>query len=355
MSGILLEDALRFRAQQVWPEPDHGLLASDLPDAPPTPVLPGTLGDALVRAAEAKNCSLDYVLGATLVAGASLIGNSRWASVWPGDPDWVEATVLRGLLVGSPSTSKSPAADVVMDPLGRMERDLADGHDQIQNDHEQKKELARMKAEEWRDATWEASKKGLPVPPRPIEALEPDAPQRKRLVVSDTTIEGCTLVVAGNPKGVLVFNDEATAQFANYERRGGNDRFYWLQSYGGRPYSQDRVKNLKPIKIDHLSISILGTVQPDPFRKYVLESTDDGLSSRFLYFFPSSHPPFRRPRGRFDAGLIERIFRKLHSLEMRRRDDGRLEPVVIPFSEDAATTLRLGVWISLRGPNATKA
>lgn len=335
MTAIPLDDALRHRAVQVWPEADYSLLANEIPDAPEMPALPGKWGDFIVQAAEAKVCAPDFVLGAVLSSAAALIGNARHAQPWP---SWTEPPILWSLLVGPPSTSKSPAADTVRDVMATIESELAEQFTGTVNDYEHGREVAKIKADAWRDDAREAEKAGRPVPPRPMEANEPEMPQRPRLVITDVSIERCAALVAGNPKGVMLFRDEASAWLANFERRGGSDRPFWLEAFGARPYVVDRQKSPDPIKIDHLSISILATIQPDPLRDLVLDASDDGLSSRFLYFFPSVYPTFRRPRRPADFGFADRALRRLHALQMVASEDGRQVPGIVSFNDEAATT-----------------
>ena len=54
-----------------------------------------------------------------------------------------------------------------------------------------------------------------------------------------------------------------------------------------------------PVEIRHLSIGVIGSIQPDPLRRF-LTNADDGLAHRFLWVWPERTTTFRIPR-RSDA------------------------------------------------------
>lgn len=104
-----------------WPDPDWSVAITTRRDPPtfPTEMFPPDLAQWLTLAAGAKGAPLDYVAGSLLSAASSLIGNSRWVTPWP---MWAEPPVLWLMLIGAPSTNKSPAMDAVLDPLRAVER-----------------------------------------------------------------------------------------------------------------------------------------------------------------------------------------------------------------------------------------
>ncbi len=50
-----------------------------------------------------------------------------------------------------------------------------------------------------------------------------------------------------------------------------------------------------PVEIPHLSIGVIGSVQPGPLRDF-LTKTDDGLAHRFLWMWPDPTTTFKIPR-----------------------------------------------------------
>lgn len=106
-----------------WGEPDMTLLHPVRAEPPPFPtsIFPHALVDWIKCAAETKGAPFDYVAVSLIGAVSSLIGNARWASAWPG---WHEPPAIWPMLVGTPSSSKSPGMDAVLEPLGELEREL---------------------------------------------------------------------------------------------------------------------------------------------------------------------------------------------------------------------------------------
>jgi len=64
-------------------------------------------------------------------------------------------------------------------------------------------------------------------------------------------------------------------------RGAAADRGFWLQAYNGGAYSYDRVVRGSGF-IEHLSVSVLGGIQPEPMRKLVEDAVDDGLIQRLI-------------------------------------------------------------------------
>lgn len=139
----------------------------------------------------------------------------------------------------------------------------------------------------------------------PKEAQIPETPVQPVLHVVDATIEALITTSAGSPRGLLQFSDELAGWFGGFDRYRSKgvsaDRPFWLKAFDGDPYSVMRkggdLKNgvRAPVEIRHLSIGVIGSVQPDPLRRF-LTNTDDGLAHRFLWMWPERTTTFRIPR-----------------------------------------------------------
>lgn len=106
-----------------WPAPDGRLLRPqrNSPPALPSNLLSPAWQTWVETSAQAKGAPTDYVVGTLFSVASSLIGNSRSSSPWDG---WTEPPVLWTLIIGSPSTNKSPAMDAVLEPLRELERQV---------------------------------------------------------------------------------------------------------------------------------------------------------------------------------------------------------------------------------------
>jgi len=70
-------------------------------------------------------------------------------------------------------------------------------------------------------------------------------------------------ILAGNPRGLVLWRDECSAWLGNIGKYGDGDRAFWLEAHGGRPYIVDRKKHPEPLRLDHVAVSIVGGIQPD--------------------------------------------------------------------------------------------
>jgi hypothetical protein len=161
------------------------------------------------------------------------------------------------------------------------------------------------------------------------------------LKVDDASIEKLAAIAAQMPKGLLMFRDELAGLLANLARySGGTDRQHWLQAWNGKDRRIDRVKAATPLIIDHWSISVLGGIQPGPFRVHITSNPDgsDGLAARFLHCWPDPLPP-NRPARRFPwkrDDWASAAMQRLYSLPLARDERGNASPGIVPFSDDAA-------------------
>lgn len=323
-----------------WPDPDLSILGDNLPEAPEPPLgcLTAPWAQWVEDAAKGKACPVDFVLGGLIASAAAILSGARKAVPWEG---WTDGhPILWCALVGNPSSGKSPALDTVLGPLREIEdRWSGEFEDELRR-HVEAVERAHAAKDQWRESLKKATKDGGIVPELPIDAMEPDEPQRSRLVTGDTTIEKVALILSGNKgRGVLSYRDELSGWLMNFERHGGSDRAFWVECYGGRPYTQDRVKHSKPIQVDCLGVSVIGGIQPDRLRSFTIKNDDDGMAARFLFFYPEGSPPFERPKRSADPELIAQAFSRLAALESSVGDDGRRFPSGVPLSTSAANML----------------
>lgn len=89
------------------------------------------------------------------------------------------------------------------------------------------------------------------------------------------------MVVARQPRGTLLARDELSGWLQGMTRYagGGSDRPFWLEAYGGRGYTVERMGR-DPVHIDRLSIGVTGGIQPDRLKTLLIRSDDDGFRTQ---------------------------------------------------------------------------
>jgi len=324
-------------ANDNWPAPEMSFLIEEkAPPAFPLEIFQPLLADWLTQTAISKSAPVDYVAATLLTGAASLIGTARRVMPWSG---WSEPAILWTILVGSPSAGKSPAMDPVLSVLAKLEGDSLEDHAEALRIFETDKLEAELAKERWVQNAKSAGEEHFATPVMPASAVLPEMPMRKRLLIKDATSEALLAALKGQPKGFLTVRDELAGWFASMDRYSaskGGDRALWLEAYGGRPYTLDRVKNGgEPFYIPSLAISVLGGIQPDRLQSCLLKGDDDGLSARFLYIYPNPAPR-QRPQHLADDRIIKQITKKLDALAPDMDENQKPCSRILPLSSDAA-------------------
>tara|TARA_R110001632_G_C11359378_1_gene419175 strand:- start:4747 stop:5751 length:1005 start_codon:yes stop_codon:yes gene_type:complete len=110
-------------------------------------------------------------------------------------------------------------------------------------------------------------------------------------VINDATYEAACIVAEENPGGILLFRDEISAWLTMLEKPDrAQERAFYLEGFSGGQYEQIRVTR-DNVKIDNLTVSLLGGLQPSKLLKMLHSRSDgsnnDGLFERFqLLVFP---------------------------------------------------------------------
>lgn len=322
-----------------WSAPNPRFLRAELPPAPALPlrdVLRPRLAEWVSDAAESKGAPADYVFAALLSVAGSTIGNARWVTIWPG---WNEPPLIWSMCIGLPSAGKSPAIDAALQPLRKVERPMRQAAEARRTTWTEKADLAKLAESSWKEAARAAIKDGKTPPERPNGCDAGPPPHIPRLVVNDGTIERLGAILAQQPRGTLQMRDELAGWLEGMQRYsgGGSDRPFWLEAYGGRGFTVERMGR-EPLTIDRLSIGVLGGIQPDRLKSLLFKSDDDGLLARFLPIWPEP-APLRRPRTWADEALMDAALERLLSLDLVTDEAGECRPWFVPFTEDACALM----------------
>jgi hypothetical protein len=328
--------------RNAWQNPDRSLLGTGRRPPPrfPLELLKPFWGDWTTSAAKTASAPADYVGTGLLGNVSALLANVRRPRTGGG---WDEPPVLWMALVGSPSSGKSPALDAGFQLLEHIEARMAEGFDEKQRKFETDMAIALASREVWQDAVKAAAKRGEPAPNCPPEAILPEPPLRPRIRVADCTTEKLGYLAAHHERGLMLSRDELAGWLGAFDRYGGGagaDRPFAIEMYGGRRYVIDRVKNREPVEIPHLSVSVLGSIQPDKLAN-LTAGPDDGLLARFLWCYPDNDCEFRLARIAPDHAAAKRALQKFLGLRMSVDDAGKSQPISVKLSTDAEDELEV--------------
>lgn len=322
--------------------PDMSVLSAGRRSPPLMPSeMFGPIWTLLDELAEGAGAPVDYVAMSYLSVVASLIGGKRKVQPYR-EADWHEPSILWVGLVGDPSSNKSPALDRATNALRGMETDHADTHGDNLQAWQADCERSKIERAAWQAAVKKASEEGLPTPPLPDDAIEPATPQRRRLLVQDSTPEKMAEILSGNAEGTLHVRDELAGWLTSFDRYTPGGREFWLEAFGGRPFVIDRKSSPEPITVPFNGVSVVGGIQPEKLADALFGrgKPDDGLVARFLWAWPD-RPPYRRPRRPADRSVLETIYCRLDDLGWGMGEDGRNVAVTLPLDDMAADLFEL--------------
>jgi hypothetical protein len=194
--------------------------------------------------------------------------------------------------------------------LKRVERRMQRDYPDALREWQEKEALAKASRSAWLEQVAKCAKDGMEPPPLPEEAEVPPKPVLPRAMVGDVTPERLQIMLAGLPKGAWSAHDELKTWTNTHVRYNGDCTSFWLSSTSGSEWTVDRVKQGEmPIRIPHLCMSVFGTIQPDRVAE-LLDRADDGLMSRFLWFWPAATAGFdATPPNNLAAAAEERLNR----------------------------------------------
>lgn len=336
-----------------WDTPEE--IGSRLPHVPEfdTTLLPTGFREWIIDIAERMQCPIEFLAAGAMVAAGAILGNRIGIQPKQHDTGWVEVPNLWGAVVGRPGVMKTPALAEVLAPLKKIEAEMQGAFASIKSQHEiarivyeaTKKQISTQIARS--GGTWTGD-----LPP------EPEPPQPQRVIVSDVTYQKLGQVLSGNPKGVLVFQDELSGLLKRLDSDGQEAaRAFYLEAWNGKhSYTFDRIER-GTIKIPRLCISLLGGLQPTKLHEYLRGAIsggtgDDGLAQRFqLLVYPDiknhwtqvDHPPDMNA-----ANHAESIFIRLAKIDPLaigaiKHYEGAIP--VVRFDEDAQ--VKFNKWWSL--------
>jgi hypothetical protein len=259
-----------------WNAPDLTMLGTGRRPAPqfPTALLGSYWQEWAIQRAAGASAPVDYAATALLCCAGAMLANVRWPIA---GASWTEPPVLWAGLIGSPSSGKSPALDAALTMVRYAEDRMALGFDDEQRRFETAKAAAKAACEAWEADLKAKVKAAESAPEMPISAMPPPDIVRPRIRVADFTTEKLALLAAALPRGLLAVRDEIAGWLGSFDKYGGagSDRAFAIEMYGGRSYTVDRVKSPEPIRIPHLSVGVLGSIQPDRLAA-IFAGPDDG-------------------------------------------------------------------------------
>ncbi|MCH7872128.1 MAG: DUF3987 domain-containing protein [Planctomycetes bacterium] len=312
-------------------------------------LLPSGIRDWIIDVAERTQCPIEYPAVGAMIALASVVG--RKVAIRPKQlDDWQVTPNLWGGIIGPPGVLKTPALREALKPLVRLEIEAKQAHDGNVAQFKVAEAVATATKKNAQKAIANAAENGDDPQTLAAELLgnEPHAPIRRRYLTNDPTVEKLGALLQENPNGLLVFRDELVGLLRSLDKQGQEcARSFYLESWNGDGrFTFDRIGR-GTLDIEACCVSIVGGIQPGPFREYLLRAMengalDDGLVQRFqLLVWPDTSERWINVDRWPDATAKQRafdVFTRLDTLDplmldaTDRDDEGRM---FLRFNGDA--------------------
>lgn len=237
---------------------------------------------------------LDFIAAAFITSISSIIGTRVRVKPKQND-DWYVTPNLWGAIIAPPSSLKTPALKAAMGVIQKIQKAEDVKYQEAETEYNKRKAeydslLAPLQTAHKHtlknQALGKPSKRPISDIESEIRLLEkPEPPTHKRLIINDATVEKVGMLLASNPQGILVSQDEIMSLLASFEKNGHEaDRAFYLEAWNGdNSYRVDRVTR-ESIVIPNLCISLFGTIQPAKLEKYLQQAVsateNDGLLQR---------------------------------------------------------------------------
>lgn len=260
-------------------------------------LLPKSLHGWITDIKERMQCPIDFLAIGAVIGLAGLIG--RKVGIYPKEfDDWIVIPNLFGAMIGRPSIMKTPALNEILKPLNRLIKMAEEECEQNQIEFEVAKISLGMRKKAAEKNLEKAHKLTGPNAGKEVAAAKADlrtileeeaeaVPVERRFIVNDPTVEALGAILNQNPNGVILVRDEITGWMKSLDREDRpNDRAFILECFNGNGfYVYDRIGR-GTLKIESLTLSIIGGIQPSKLMPYINGavnggSGDDGLLQRF--------------------------------------------------------------------------
>lgn len=257
-------------------------------------LLPPPLRPWIADIAFRMQCPIDFVAVSAIVSISSIIGAS--CAVRPKRLDnWEVIPNLWGIIIGDPSTLKTPAVKESLKPLTALESRAKIKYEEETKAYLQDFEIYKLEKDKiLKEHAKSKIANCIELTSSKLQSIEePKKPLLKRYKTNDATVEKIGDLLSQNDRGILVFRDELMGLFASWNKKeNASDRSFYLEGWNGDgKYTIDRIGR-GTIYIEHHCISILGCTQPSKIVNYLSKAAleeNDGLMQRFqLLIYPNN-------------------------------------------------------------------
>jgi len=292
----------------------------------PIEVFPLEIQEIISSYLQSEGFNHDFLCASMFTVFASAMGNlweAKFTSTMRVSP------ILYMVLIGPPSSGKTPPLRQAVIPLQRYDKENDDVYNPQKKEYDR---LMQMTSKERKEQGFEEY---------------PEKPVHKEILVIDFTIEKLFSIIKDNPHGNLVLVNELNRLVSNLNRYGkGSDEGYWIEFFDGNQVKYERKGSGEYINVFRPYVSVIGGMQPGLLsRMFGGARMASGFTTRFLKIFPdiTEMPKWKQADEMSEnvtlrwENIIRRVLKK--ETECEYDSNGEIVPKVLKFSQDAIKIL----------------
>lgn len=268
-------------------------------------MVPELIWDFSEEVADKINTHKEYVAVSMLAAISSTIGRKFHMRMTDSFKAWGNNFHI---LLGNSSQNKSSPMEITMDPIIKLDaleakkfyKAIKEYNDKLETQEEEIEEInERIKILEIKQANHNIEMKlqANDITSEDIDELKKEIeeisnlqePKQKYCYIDDASESALNNALIDNPNGILFYNDECASLFDSFSQKYNNNlKNFLLKSWtGNKPHRVIRGatsgKDKKILYIPAALVSILGSIQPDVFKKFLEQRLNitSGFAHRF--------------------------------------------------------------------------
>ena len=275
----------------------------------PLEFLPRPIADVAKDIHRRLSLPVGYFAGPALLAASALI------QIRVKVADGFHVPPNMWCVLSAPSGSmKSAPAGLAVRPLQLLEENWAIEHEQAMIEYEKQAIMWASESKRLKKIVDEGGSEASEAAER-LSTGEPEAPVRRRILISDCTPEKAAMLLIDNPGGLLAWTDELALRLDSGAKKGREDQHALdLAAFeASGPFSVDRVGR-GSIVVKSPRLAIGGTIQPAVLATFIEKSRLDGWFERPIYLQYDTLPEYDESDLPRDSGAESLYFKSVMRL-----------------------------------------
>ena len=286
----------------------------------PIEVFPVQIQNIITDYEKYLNFPVEFTSASIIAVTSATLGNTIELEFLRG---WKTTAVLAAIIVQNRGHAKSHPMKAIFRPLLEKEEAWFEEHKLLMTEYVA--ELETYKEDKRKKRT---------------VGDEPVPPLQKRITVQRFTPEVLVKIHCENPRGIIVFSDEAKSWFGTFNQYSNSaDEQMWCNFLNGDSFNRDTITHGNWY-LPKAFVSVIGGIQPVEFQKFIKDNTENGLFDRICYFYPQYLEDEEWPEDSIPQFTIDNWFNIYNRLFDTFKFEGIANIKTIKYQPEAVKILR---------------